>query len=339
MNEDIWFLYRQMLLCRRYEEAVIDLWEEGKIPGEMHLGIGEEAIHAGIVSHLRDGDAMALDHRGTPPLLVRGVDPVSLLREFLGDSRGLCAGKGGHMHLFSQQHLAASSGIVGAAGPTAMGFALSNQMLRPGSVALAFFGDGAMNQGMLMESMNLTAAWNLPVLFICKDNCWAITTRSSSVTGGSLVERAASFGLDTVEIDGADVEAVHAEAGKAIEQLRGGGKPVFLHLSCVRLSGHFLGDPMQRIGDHPIREAKKMAGPLLKSTASLKGAPAGERAGSLLTAAGLIKKALKDKRWKQRDPLTLVEEKLKSHKDRLKQVKEEIDREIKETVEAALAPA
>lgn len=155
MEPDLWSLYRQMLRSRGFEEVVKDLWEKGEISGEMHLGIGEEAIAAGVVTHLQKGDAMVLDHRSTPPLVVRGVDIVFLLREFLGRADGLCCGMGGHMHLFSPEHLAASSGIVGATGPIGAGFALAAQHLRPQNLAVAFFGEGAMNQGMLMESLNL----------------------------------------------------------------------------------------------------------------------------------------------------------------------------------------
>ena len=147
MTYDLWALYRHMLRSRLFELAVAKLWNDGDISGEMHLGTGEEAIAAGVVSQLTDGDAMALDHRGTPPLLMRGVDPVTLLRELLGRSDGLCAGMGGHMHLFSPEHLAASSGIVGASGPAVVGFALAAQRLRPGTLAAAFFGEGAVNQG------------------------------------------------------------------------------------------------------------------------------------------------------------------------------------------------
>jgi pyruvate dehydrogenase E1 component alpha subunit len=155
---DFWSLYAKMLESRLFEEAVIRLWQDGLISGEMHLGTGEEAIIAGVVSNLQESDTMALDHRGTAAMLMRGEDPVSLLRELLGRPDGLCGGMGGHMHLFSKKALAASSGIVGAAGPTAAGFALSAQYLRPGSIAVAFFGEGAVNEGMLMESMNLAVA-------------------------------------------------------------------------------------------------------------------------------------------------------------------------------------
>ena len=125
MEPDLWDLYKWMLKSRLFEEAVLQLWNEGKISGEMHLAIGEEAIAAGINAHLQEGDALALDHRGTPALMMRGIDPLLLLKEFLGHTDGLCGGMGGHMHLFSAEHLAASSGIVGESAPAALGFAIS----------------------------------------------------------------------------------------------------------------------------------------------------------------------------------------------------------------------
>ncbi len=173
-----------MLKSRLFEETIAALWHEGLISGEMHLGTGQEAIVAGIVSQLRRGDALALDYRGTAALLMRGVDPVPVLRELLGWPDGLCRGWGGHMHLFAPEYLAASSGIVGAMGPTAAGFALAAQYLNPGAIAVAFFGEAAMNQGMLLESLNLASAWKLPALFVCKDDGWGITTRSERMTGG-----------------------------------------------------------------------------------------------------------------------------------------------------------
>jgi pyruvate dehydrogenase E1 component alpha subunit len=126
-----------MLRSRLFEEAVAQLWQDGLISGEMHLGTGEEAIIAGMLDHLRDGDALALDHRGTAAMLMRGADPVSLLREMLGKPDGLCPGMGGHMHLFAPELLAATSGIVGASAPAAGGFALAALHLCPGSVAAA----------------------------------------------------------------------------------------------------------------------------------------------------------------------------------------------------------
>lgn len=190
MGPDRWGLYRRMLHSRLFERAIRELWERGDISGEMHLGTGEEAIVAAIVSQLHERGAIALDHRGTPAMLMRGIDPVELLDEFLGLPTGICRGMGGHMHLYSREHRIASSGIVGASGPTAVGFALSATRLRPDTVAVAFFGEGAINQGMLMEAMNLASAWELPVLFVCKDNEWAGSSASSPLTGGNPTERA-----------------------------------------------------------------------------------------------------------------------------------------------------
>src|SRR5574341_152459 len=254
MSADLWALYALMLKSRLFEEAIAQLWHDGLISGEMHLGTGEEAIIAGVVAHLREGDAMALDHRGTAALLMRGVDPVLILRELLGDAGGLCGGMGGHMHLFSKEYLAASSGIVGAEGTTAAGFALSAQYLRSGAIAVAFFGEGAINQGMLMESMNLASAWNLPVLFVCKDNGWAITTQSDRVTGGDVNERARGLGIPFVEVDGRDVSAVWEAAHSAIEGARSGQGPTFLRARCVHFEGHFLGFHLLRIVRDPLRE-------------------------------------------------------------------------------------
>ncbi|MBE3063569.1 MAG: thiamine pyrophosphate-dependent dehydrogenase E1 component subunit alpha, partial [Spirochaetes bacterium] len=180
MDVDLWSLYRQMLRSRLVETEVIRFWDDGLISGEMHLGIGEEGVAAAVVSRMREGDAMALDHRGTPALVMRGIDLVSLFKELLGRPDGLCCGRGGHMHLISRELLSASSGIVGASGPAAAGFALAAKRLRPGSLSAAFFGEGAMNEGMLMESLNLAAVWKLPVLFVCKDNQLSITTLSSN---------------------------------------------------------------------------------------------------------------------------------------------------------------
>ncbi|MCP4897792.1 MAG: thiamine pyrophosphate-dependent dehydrogenase E1 component subunit alpha [bacterium] len=291
MQPDRVALYRLMLLSRLVEEAIGKLWHEGKISGEMHSGIGEEAIIAGTVSHLGDGDAMALDHRSTSPMVMRGIDPAAIIRECLGRADGLCHGMGGHMHLYSKEHLAASSGIVGAAGPAACGFALAHQHLRPNKVALAFFGEGAMNQGMLMESLNLASTWKLPVIFVCKDNGMAITTPSRQVTAGDLCERARSFDITTTSVDGADVESVWTAAANLVERARSGRGPGFLHATCSRPEGHFLGDPLLRIVRRPITELKDKVGPLLSASSSLSGSSVGERIHSLSSITGILGRA------------------------------------------------
>lgn len=330
MPADLWLLYQQMLRSRRFEETVTRLWEEGKISGEMHLSVGEEAIVAGVVLQLRHGDALALDHRGTCPMLMRGVDPRQVLKEFLGQPDGLCGGRGGHMHLFSREFLVASSGIVGSSGPAACGFAMAGRYLRPGSVAVAFFGEGAMNQGMLMESMNLTVAWKLPVVFVCKDSNWAITTRSESVTGGNLVERARSFGMLAFEVDGSDAGAVWDVAAQALNHARTQQKPAYIHATCVHPEGHFLGDPVLRLARYPIREMKKMAVPLIKSLLSWRGAPTAERTKSMGRISFLIGKSVKEQLFSKKDPLRITREKLQEDEARLKNLEKKVDQEIEE---------
>ncbi|NPV59959.1 MAG: thiamine pyrophosphate-dependent dehydrogenase E1 component subunit alpha [Actinobacteria bacterium] len=268
MKPDIERLYRQMARMRFFEEAQADLWDRGLIPGEMHLGIGEEAVVAGVLDHLEEGDALALDHRSTPPLVARGVDLASMLLEVMGEEEGLCRGMGGHMHLFSREHLAGSSGIVGSSAPLGAGFALAAQCLSPGAVAFSFFGDGAANQGLVLESLNLASAWKLPQVFVCKDNRWAITTRTRSVTGGCLARRAASFGMPAYRVDGTQVEKVWVAAGKAVRRARAGRGPSFILASCPRMEGHFLGDPLLRVYREPLKQTVEIGPPLARAMLS-----------------------------------------------------------------------
>ncbi len=334
---DLWILYRRMLTARLFEEAVGKLWQQGRISGEMHLGTGEEAIAAGVVDHLTDNDALALDHRGTAPYLLFGGDPVKLLREFLGHPKGLCRGMGGHMHLFDPDKLTASSGIVGAAGPAAAGFALAAKHLRPDNIAVAIFGEGAMNQGALMESMNLAAAWRLPALFVCKDSQWAITTLSATVTGGALTDRAKGLGLKTFAANGSDVEAVWRAAGSAVNRVRGRSKPAFLYLTCSHLEGHFLGDALLKIARHPGKEMKEIAGPLIKSVTRIKGAGLSKRAASLSMVTNLIGKTTREQIFKPHDPIKIVRKKLKKRPTRLEVLETEVTQEINKVVAEALA--
>jgi len=328
-----------MLKCRLFEQEVMRLWKEGSISGEMHLGLGEEAIIVGVVDQLVDGDALALDHRGTAPMLLRGVDPVLLLREFLGRSDGLCGGMGGHMHLFSPQHLIASSGIVGAAGPAAVGFALANQRLRPGKIAVGFFGEGATNEGMMLESFNLAAIWKLPVMFICKDNGQAIMTPSSSVTSGNLVERARGFGLRAVEVDGSDMEAVWKVANEESMRLRHGEGPVFIHASCSHLEGHFIGDPLLRFAHPSMNETIRMTIELVKAHTQSRGVPLRERTASLKEVLEMIWENIRKYRSKEGDPIPPIRKKLLSiDAEKLHSLEIQVEVEIKAIVQRALLP-
>lgn len=283
---------------------------------------------------------MALDHRGTAPLLMRGLDPVLLLREFLGRPDGLCSGMGGHMHLFSKAHLAASSGIVGASGPAAVGFALAAVHLRPGTLAVAFSGEGATNQGMWLESLNLAAAWRLPVVFVCKDNGWAITTRSSAVTAGELTGRARSFGMPAQEVDGRDVLAVWHAAKEAVERARAGAGPTFLHARCVHLEGHFLGYQLLRIVRHPVGEMPAIFAPLLRSAFARRGAPIRARLRGLRTIMGLTARAWQEQRdarhW---DPLVHARARLGLSAAQLRELEREEAQRVRAAIERAQEPA
>ncbi len=330
MDVDLWKLYRMMFEIRCVEERIKSLWQAGLISGEMHLGTGEEAVIVGVVDHIRDGDALALDHRSTPPLIARGVDPVLIFKELLGQTDGLCAGQGGHMHLMSADHLVASSGIVGSAGPMAAGFSLAGQMLRPNSITVAFFGEGALNQGMLLESLNLAVIWKLPLLFVCKDNRWAITSPSQELTGGSIFDRAHGFGLSCRDVDGLDAEAAWRAAGEEIQRIRSGGGPGFIRARCSRLDGHFLGDPAPVLLRNPGELAKR-TGPLIRASLSLRGAGTKERLNSL----GGVTRLLRQLAARQEDPVTLLRDRIAGESQRLNV----LEREVAEQVEAAAAQA
>ena len=337
MSPDLWSLYTPMLRCRLFEEATAQCWKDGLISGELHMGTGEEAIITGVVSQLIEGDAMALDHRGTAAMLLRGVDPVLILREMFGHPDGLCAGMGGHMHLFSKEHLAASSGIVGASGPTAAGFALAAQYLRPGSIAVAFLGEGSMNEGMMMEAMNLASSWNLPVLFVCKDDNWSITTDSSNMTGGTLSERAHALGLSTYDVDGREVQQVWEIVHKSLKHLRAGKGPVFLHATCVHLEGHFLGYQLLRAIRDPLREMPPIAGPLIGSFLRPGGANLSERLTGMRIVLSGIFGALRDPRQDASyDPVKRARRQLASEPERLDALESAVRDEIEALVSIAL---
>jgi pyruvate dehydrogenase E1 component alpha subunit len=267
---------------------------------------------------------------------MRGINLVSLLKELLGEEDGLCNGRGGHMHLFSRELLAASTGIVGATGPMAVGFALSAKHLRPHKIAISFFGEGAVNQGMLMESMNLAVAWNLPVLFVCKDNGMSITTYSPIVTGGNLIERAQSFSIDAHEVDGLDVGKVWEVAGKAIQNIRDQNGPVFILAKCVHFEGHMLGEPLLRVVRHPFRRGREISGGLVRAVLAKRGASKEERLKRLGDITALLRKAAAGQKKKGNDPLSLTRQKLLANRTHLDQIEKDVTEEIDEAVKTAL---
>jgi len=277
-----------MLRMRLVDEALAQAWADGLVSGEYHSGIGEEGINAGILMHLSGRDTMALDHRNTPPLIGRGADPKSLMLEVLGSEEGMNRGQAGHMHVLEPDLHAGADGMVGASGPLAVGNAIANEHLYPGRVSIAFHGEATMNAGMLMESYNMAVAWNLPVVFVCKDNKWSITTYSKEVTGGDVVKRARSFGLAVESAGGDRVRDVFAAAGRLIARARDGSGPGFLHVTCHRPAGHFEGDPIVRLLRNPRGQAAEWGPGLRAGATASTGGSRRQRAGALaeLTARG-----------------------------------------------------
>jgi len=330
-------LYRQILRARAYEAAVADLWRRGLISGEMHLGTGEEAVAAGVVTHVRDGDGLALAHRCSPPLVVRGVPLVPMLRELLGMPDGLGGGKAGHMHLFSRAHLAGSSGIVGASLPMGAGLALAAARLRPGAIAVAFTGDGALNQGMALETLNLAVAWALPLLVVCIDNAWAVTTRSADVTGGRPDERAAAFGWRTATVDGTDAEAVHKIAGALIGRMRRTTAPAFLLAHCPRLDGHFLGDPLIRMTRRPLADGRETLGEIAERVAKPGAGPLDRMGGILHMARLMVQARAGAERESHGDPVRKARQAMTGDPETRDRIEHDVREEIAAAVEEALA--
>ncbi len=322
-----------MYFSRRFEEEVKKFWELGLISAEMHMGIGEEAIYAGVLNHLIEGDAIALDHRGTGPMLIRGIDPAALLLEFLGHPQGICGGYGGHMHMFSKDHSIASSGIVGSSGPAAVGFALALQYKKTNNIAVAFLGEGSTNQGMMMESFNLSVVWNLPILFVCKSNKWAITTPSKDVTSAPLIARALGFGMDCAEVDGTDIVAVWEAAKEAIDYVRKESKPYFLLAHCEHKEGHFLGDPLLRFHKTPAEAFGQVLGPLTQSITRFRGAGIHKRTAGLTKILSLIAQA-KDQTKDKHDPFLKARKQLEKDQEKLKLIELEVESNLQKVLKS-----
>lgn len=322
-------LYRRMARARAFELLMAELWRHGLISAELHLGTGEEAVAAAVASRLRDGDAMALDHRSTTPIAALGIDLYPFLAEVLGRPDGVGRGAGGHMHLLDPDHLIASSGIVGSAGPLGAGFALAAKRLRPGAVAVAFFGDGAANQGMLLETLNLAVVWSLPLVLVCKDNGWAITTRAEMVTAGKLVDRARGFGMTAEEVDGGDAFAAEAMISRAVSRAREGLGPMFIRARCRRLDGHLLGDLMMRSVSRPVREGRDVFGRVAAATLARNGGTVGERARGLGKMMGVLASArVAEGRGDHHDPLVRVRSALRKHASELSRIDGEVGAEM-----------
>jgi pyruvate dehydrogenase E1 component alpha subunit len=244
-RNDLLTAYQRMRTIREFEDSVHNEFAAGNIPGFVHLYAGEEASGVGICFHLDDRDAIASTHRGHGHCIAKGVDPDGMMKEIFGKKDGLCGGKGGSMHIADlSKGMLGANGIVGAGGPLACGAALTAKTLKTGGVAVAFYGDGASNQGAILECYNLAKVWYLPVVFVAEDNGYAETTASSWSVAGSQTGRGTGFGLPSKEVNGFDFFEVYEAASEAIERARSGGGPSLLHVRFGRFYGHFEGDSM-----------------------------------------------------------------------------------------------
>ncbi|KIZ47438.1 MULTISPECIES: thiamine pyrophosphate-dependent dehydrogenase E1 component subunit alpha [Rhodopseudomonas] len=236
--------YRTMRTIRDFEERLHVEFAKGDIPGFVHLYAGEEACAAGIMMHLTDIDRIASTHRGHGHCIAKGVDVNEMMAEIYGRSTGSCRGKGGSMHIADlSKGMMGANGILGAGAPLICGAGLAAKFRGDGGVGITFFGDGASNQGTVLESMNLAAAWNLPVIFVVENNGYAEATSVEYATAvESYVDRASGFGLPGVTVDGTDFFAVYEAAGEIIRRARTGGGPALLECKTIRFFGHFEGD-------------------------------------------------------------------------------------------------
>ena len=244
-NERQIALLEMIITLRRFEQMVAELYRESFIPGFVHLYIGEEAVAVGACAALRDDDYITSTHRGHGHCAAKGCDLKLMMAELFGKKTGYCKGKGGSMHMADfERGIIGAIGIVGGGFPIAVGCALSSQMRGTDQVSVCFFGDGASNQGTFHESLNLAAIWKLPVVFVCENNFFGISMRQSEHQAVSTVaQRAFSYGMPGVTVDGNDVLAVHAAVEEAVKSARSGGGPSLVECVTYRWRGHCESDP------------------------------------------------------------------------------------------------
>ena len=242
-GEDWLHMYQQMARIRTFEEHVNDLYQRALMPGLAHLYSGEEAVAVGVCEALRRDDYITSTHRGHGHCLAKGAEIERMFCELLGRAAGYCRGKGGSMHIADQEtgNLGANA-IVGGSAGIATGAAFSSLRLGNGRVAVCFFGEGALGQGLLYEVMNMAQLWKLPVIYVCENNLYNEYTHHTETTAGDMRARAAAFGLLTEEVDGQDVRAVFTIAQRLVARARAGEGPAFLLCHTYRYAGHHVGD-------------------------------------------------------------------------------------------------
>jgi pyruvate dehydrogenase E1 component alpha subunit len=235
-------LYRQLLLIRRSEERLSTMFADGEVPGFIHLSIGQEAVSVGVMSALTAEDTIASTHRGHGHAIAKGLPLDGFFSELLARNEGLCRGRGGSMHVADMSvGMLGANGIVGAGLSIALGSALAHKRLGRQAVAVAFFGDGALAEGLVHECFNMAALWRLPLLFVCENNGWSEFQPSSKQIAFKLGDLAPAYSIPHTAVDGNDVAAVAQAAERVVASVRGGG-PAILECLTTRVRGHFEGD-------------------------------------------------------------------------------------------------
>lgn len=284
--------YRNMLLIRRFEERAGQLYGMGQIAGFCHLYIGQEAVVVGCKAAMKDGDQMITGYRDHGHMLALDMTAKGVMAELTGKSTGYSKGKGGSMHMFStEKKFYGGHGIVGAQVPIGAGLALANKYLENGAVSLAFFGDGASNQGQVYEAFNMAKLWDLPVVFVIENNQYAMGTsvaRSSAET--ELFKRGSSFEIEGKLVDGMNVLEVRDAAKEAIEHARSGKGPMILEMKTYRYRGHSMSDPAKYRSRDEVTKTREERDPIEMS-----------------------KKRLLDEGWADEDTLKAIDKEIKDH--------------------------
>jgi TPP-dependent pyruvate/acetoin dehydrogenase alpha subunit len=232
-------MYERMLLIRGVEKQLSADFKAGQLPGAVHLYVGQEAVAVGMCEHLNDTDWITGTHRGHGHYLAKGGDPRPMVAEIYGKESGICKGMGGSMHVADfSKGIVGANGIVGGGLAITAGAALAAKLDGNGQVAVCFFGDGAANQGVFMETLNTSTLWELPMVFMCEHNTYSEFSPTETVTAGELADRAKAFGIPTTVVDGNDVTEVWKAAGAAVERARNGKGPSFIEARTYRIHGH-----------------------------------------------------------------------------------------------------
>ena len=239
-------LLNTMIKIRKFEERVQEIFTTGKIPGFVHLSIGQEAVPTGVCAHLKSEDYITSTHRGHGHIIAKGADFNRMMAEVFGKKTGYCKGKGGSMHIADfEVGILGANAIVGGNLEIAVGAALSGQYRESGQVTACMFGDGASNQGTFHEALNMASIWGLPVVFVCENNCFGMFTHEKMHSRvEDIADRAKGYGIPGLTVDGNDVTAVYEAAGEAVKRARKGKGPTLLECKTYRVRGHFEGDPV-----------------------------------------------------------------------------------------------